>query len=109
ERTKSRIEIPFGIVGGLLLVASLLHLASHLYRPYTPPVSERSDRSKPRWRLPSRHRLVSIVLAIFLVGPYVGMEISNFQLISTYSSHSYLGLDDQKSALTQSILAGIGT
>lgn len=100
--TESHIEIPFSIVGGILFISGLMMLATHFVRRYRPPKSLAEQVATPL----TTFKIVTIILAILQIGPYIGMEISNFQLLPTYAGHSYLKLDDQQSAVTQSIMAG---
>lgn len=102
RRTESRIEIPFAIVGSVLFISFLTLFITHFVRRYHPP-SIVVRQTSVGW---TRHKILSLLVGIFQISPYVGMEISNFQLLSTYSIHSYLQMDDQNSASTQSIFAG---
>lgn len=106
ERTTSSIEVPFGIVAGFLFTSSLSLIVVHFYRRYEIPKPENGTEQVSQWAFPRGISLALFLLGLLMIGPYVGMEICNFQLISSYSLHSYAHLDDQDAALTQSILAG---
>ncbi|CAG2167233.1 unnamed protein product [Oppiella nova] len=101
--TKSRIEIPFGIVGALLLTSGLLLLVLHFYRRYTPPPDQEDDFS---CRCPDKWTVIYIILGLLTLAPYVGMEVMNFQLITTFAKYSHLHLTGSDAALVQTIMAG---
>ncbi|CAG2116597.1 unnamed protein product, partial [Medioppia subpectinata] len=100
--TKSQIEIPFGIVGALLLTSALLLLILHFYRRYTPPVDENDQFV---CKCPERLTLIYIILGVFTIAPYVGMEVMNFQLIATFAKYSHLQLSGSDAALVQTVMA----
>ena len=104
--TESRIEIPFGIVGGLLLISGFLLLVLHFYRRYIPPVQPNEHFV---CKCPKKWKLIYIILGLLTLAPYVGMEIMNFQLIATFAKNSHLQMSNSDSAVVQSLLAGAFT
>ncbi|XP_054152547.1 sodium-dependent glucose transporter 1-like [Oppia nitens] len=110
------IEIPFIILGALLLLSALLLLAIHFYRRYTPPkkltslnVEQKStDHNTSKW--PDKSKLIYICLLVFTLGPYVGFEFMTFQLLPTYLEYSHLHMppnegDHMLTIMTVSFLA----
>ncbi|XP_054163363.1 sodium-dependent glucose transporter 1A-like [Oppia nitens] len=101
--SESHIEIPFGIVGGLLISSALILLILHFYRRYVPPIEQQEEFS---CKCPDKWTVIYIVLGLLSLAPYVGMEVMNFQLISSFAKYSHLQLSGNDSALVQTIMAG---
>ena len=101
--TESHIEIPFGIVSALLFISGLILLILHLLHRYEPPIEQSGQFVCKR---PTKRKLIYIILGLLTLAPYVGIEITNFQLIATFAKNSHLQLSPSDSALVQSLLAG---
>jgi len=103
---RSRIEIPFGIVGSILVISALLLLILHFYKRYEPPIEQDQECV---CKCPSFQKMTYIILGFFTLAPYVGMEIMNFQLVSSFAQNCHLKLSDSKSADVLTFLAGAFT
>lgn len=100
---ESHIEIPFGIVSAMLFISGLTLLALHFWHRYEPP-TEQNERFV--CKRPTKRKLIYISLGLLTLAPYVGIEITNFQMIDTFAQYSHLQLSSADSALVHSLLAG---
>ncbi|CAG2100449.1 unnamed protein product [Medioppia subpectinata] len=99
-----RLEVPFIINAVFLLISSLLLIILHFYRKYIPPIKvekEISFTQSKKWDC------IYLTLGIFVIGPFVGLEIMNFQLIPTFLSDSYQPMSASKSSLMLGLLNGV--
>ncbi|CAG2171450.1 unnamed protein product [Oppiella nova] len=100
----SRLEVPFAINGVFLIVSAILLLLLYCYRPYIPP---KSPQKAIKFEFPKKWELIYILLGVFIIGPYVGLELMNFQLIPTFLEKSYQNISDSRSSNLLAILTGM--
>ncbi|CAG2171942.1 unnamed protein product [Oppiella nova] len=82
----SRLEVPFAIN-----VSAILLLLLYCYRPYIPP---KSQEKGIKFEFPKKWELIYILLGVFIIGPYTGLELMNFQLIPTFLQGPYIRLPE---------------
>ena len=99
-----RLEVPFAINGVFLIVSAILLLLLYCYRPYIPP---KSQEKAIKFEFPKKWELIYILLGVFIIGPYAGLELMNFQLIPTFLQDSYQHISDSQSSQLLAILTGV--
>ncbi|CAG2165093.1 unnamed protein product [Oppiella nova] len=92
----SRLEVPFAVN-----VSAILLLLLYCYRPYIPP---KSQEKAIKFEFPKKWELIYILLGVFIIGPYAGLELMNFQLIPTFLQDSYQHISDSRSSQLLAIL-----
>ncbi|CAG2177900.1 unnamed protein product [Oppiella nova] len=97
----SRLEVPFAINGVLLIVSAILLLLLYCYQPYIPP---KNSEKAIKFEFPKKWELIYILLGVFIIGPYVGLELMNFQLLPTFLQDSYQHISDSQSSQLLAIL-----
>lgn len=112
--TKSKLFIPYTIIGCLIALHAVAQIFLFIFLRYCPPPPEMlaenedcklklEDESKINgfkvgsWSLP---KIRMVVLAAVFLGSYVGMEVSTFEFFSKFGQNSNLNLSEKQAAYT---------